>query len=202
MMQYEYLFVHPNQIDSQTLLAQQFDEHRGFSLAGPATSANIASANVGDDIFITTSAMTAPKYVCLKFEGSGYKHFERKHKHRENPLAIVARPIGFADFVVEFQSKNPSKKTWKLLASDSGGRSEELSFKDGDNLNAVKVEIREKFMRSPNDGVVIAGLQDVNGRSNALKLLSKSAPKVDVKKKSKVIKRPATQSKLTRWTSK
>jgi hypothetical protein len=199
MMQYEYCFAFPDNIDA--CFATEFDECKNFHKAGPATSANIAMAAEGDEVTLTHDKGSCCKFICRMVQTSGYKCFTKKNLGRDNPPAIIARPVGKTDVVLQFVSRNVVNKTWKLLAENKDGKKELLTFGDNDNINEVKVCVRDKFSSGGNDVLHIQEFVDVNGRRNALKFFYPGATKSD-KKKVQPLKRPSAQKKISQWTKK
>ena len=199
MMQYEYTFAYPCEIDA--CFATEFDESVGFHKAGPVTSASMALASEGDEVTLTHDSGASCKYMCRMVQTSGYKCFIKKHAMvSENPQAIIARPIGKTDLLLSFLSRNVVKKTWKLLAEYKDGKKELFVFGDNDNINEVKVKINRTFPRGENAALYIQQLVDVHGRRNALKFFSPGG--ITSVQKCQPLKRPSARKKITQRTKK
>jgi hypothetical protein len=198
MMQYEYCFAYSNNIDA--CLATEFDACVSFNKAGPVTSASIATAAANDEVCLTLESRTTSKYICKEVQTSGYKCFRKKHVGRHNPPLVIARPIGKDDVALKFVSRNVVKKTWKLLAENKDGKKELLTFGDKDNINDVKVGVRDKFSRGWNDVVHIKEFADVSGLRNALQYFSPGG--TTSVQKCQPLKRPSHQKKISKWTKK
>lgn len=199
MMQYEYTFACPEDIDA--CFATEFDECVGFVKADAETSASLAIAAEGDELLLTDEDGTLCPYICQIVQTSGYKCFTKKHLFRPPFCAVIARPLGNTDVVLKFMGRNALKRTWRLLAEDKDGKKKLFTFDDKDKINDVRVCVRNKFTRGTFYPFDIQKLAGVHGRRNALQFFSPGAAVGD-KKKVQPLKRPSARKKISQRTKK